>query len=63
MVSYDENEDSMLRQSVQNDRVNLDFFHCEGCGHVRATEFKSGWTELSSANWPSPVCPLEFGLW
>jgi hypothetical protein len=27
----------MLRHSVQNDRVNLDFFHCEGCRHVRDT--------------------------
>jgi hypothetical protein len=24
-------------------------------------ELKIGWTELSSTNWPSPVCPLEFG--
>jgi hypothetical protein len=37
MVSYDENEYWMLRHSVQNDRANLDLFHCEGSRHVRDT--------------------------
>jgi hypothetical protein len=37
MVSYDENEDWMLRHSVQNDRVNLGFFHFEGCRRVSDT--------------------------
>jgi flavoprotein len=37
MVSYDEHEACMLRHIVQNDRVNLDFSHCEGCRHVRDT--------------------------
>jgi hypothetical protein len=27
----------MLRHSVQNDHVNLDCFHCEGCRNVRDT--------------------------
>jgi hypothetical protein len=59
----------MLRHSVQDDRGTSTFFIAKSVNMsatpVRATtgvaELKSGWTELSSANWPSPVCPLEFG--
>jgi hypothetical protein len=55
----------MLRHSVQNDRENLDFFHCEGCRRVRGTcpsdRSKERLDRIIERVWPSPVCPLEFG--